>query len=284
MAGIAASKCRAKWPDSTIRQLAQRADGLFIWAETACKFIEKKGTNTETRLTQILSGTQSAEGSKPLDALYTTAITLGMGDLDEEGLDNVRRCIGVIIATASRTPLSVSNLELLMRSSQIPPGVFGEVVNGLGSVLYEDDSQGGAVRVCHPSFADFIVNQARSNKFYVDLGDQNATLAECCLRTMIEGLRFNICDLKTSHILNRDVVDLEVRAGTAIGQALKYSCLHWCSHLIQAPKVSLKDPLGTFLYGTALLYWIEALSLLARLEVSLSSLLSLVTWTSVSVS
>ncbi|KAF8600462.1 hypothetical protein BDV93DRAFT_476370, partial [Ceratobasidium sp. AG-I] len=71
MAGIANDKTiELAWLGKPVQLLSERAGGLFIWVETACKFIER-GADMETRLEQILQGTQPAEGSKPLDLLYT---------------------------------------------------------------------------------------------------------------------------------------------------------------------------------------------------------------------
>ncbi|KAF8605751.1 hypothetical protein BDV93DRAFT_543347, partial [Ceratobasidium sp. AG-I] len=215
MAGIANGKKHFQWPEDSVQELCTRAAGLFIWVETACKFIER-GVDPRRRLEQVLTGTQSAEGSAPLDLLYATAIKQSMGD---EGPDNVyifRECIGAIVATGVRTPLSVASLESLL-SSHISSGLLHMVVSGLGSVLYEDASQGGAVRVYHPSFADFILDPARSGIFYADSHKQNTVLAECSLRTMMRELRFNICGLETSHILNRDVIGLKNRLENTIG-------------------------------------------------------------------
>lgn len=279
MAGMAKHH-QPHWSDDLVAKLSARAAGLFIWVETACKFIEQ-GIDKRARLEQVLAGTQPIGGSAPLDLLYATAIKQSMGD---EGPDNVRifqECIGAIVATGSRTPLPVTSLELLL-SGYVNPGVFHAVASKLGSVLYEDSSQGGAVRVYHPSFADFILDPFRSGSFYTDLHKQNIVLADCSLRTMIRELKFNICGLETSHILNRDVVDLRNRVQTAIGPHLAYSCLHWSSHLAKIPTSALQNQLGEFLYGRHLVYWIEAMSLLEQTGAALSCLLELMSWESVS--
>lgn len=287
MAGIPCKPLTA-WPEYNIRQLADRAGGLFIWVETACKFIEGGMFKPGVRLKQILDGTQPADGSKPLDMLYTSTIKLSMGDQGADNLSIFRQCLGAIAATTGRTALSVDGLEKLLLSNPIKsdtpiePGAFRTVVAALGSVLFEDKERGGAVRVYHPSFADFMLDKSRSNEFYVDPGEQNSTMAVCCLETMMRDLKFNICGLETSYVLNRDVTDLGDRIQKRIGQDLQYSCLHWTSHLTGAPKGTHEDRLGRFLKGKELMYWIEVLSLLARLDVGLLSLLELAKWTSVS--
>jgi hypothetical protein len=44
-------------------------------------------------------------------------------------------------------------------------------------------------------------------------------------------LRFNICELESSHIRNRDVTDLSTRIATFIPFRLSYSCRFWAAHL-----------------------------------------------------
>lgn len=279
MARIAHRK-KLQWDDDMIRKLSERAGGLFIWMETACKFIER-GANAKGRLNQILDGNQPTEGYDQLDSLYMIAIQQAMGDQGTDNMRSYRECIGAIVVTGSRKPLSVTDLASLL-SSYLEPEVLHAVVRGLGSVLYEDPNQTGAIRVYHPSFADFILDPARSKNFHTDPKQQEAMLANCCLKTMMRELSFNVCGLETSHLLNDEVPNFRQRVLTAINQRLEYSCMHWYSHLMGASDCDLQDQLSGFLYGSQLLFWIEVMSLLGQLSVALSSLLGLIDWTSVS--
>ncbi|KAG8725881.1 hypothetical protein FRC10_007790 [Ceratobasidium sp. 414] len=214
MASITKQKKIAEWPDDTIRQLADRGNGLFIWAETACKFIAG-GLSPDKRLEQILQLSRSTAKSHPLaglDNLYSTAVQAGIGNNDEDNRRHVVRCIGSIIATSA-----MSGLEQLL-SGQIKPGVLRSVVESLGSVVYEDGGAGGPVRVFHPSFEDYITDPNCSSEFFVDLTKQNTTLAVCCLDTMLQGLKFDLCNLETSHVFNRTIPDLAERVQNTIAQ------------------------------------------------------------------
>lgn len=277
MAGMAEENGLPNWPEDLVRLLSLRTGGLFIWAETACKFIER-GSDMTTRLEQVLANTTPLEGSGPLDVLYTTAITQSMGDQGQDNMHNVRRCLGAIVATSNRTPLPVASLELLL-SSHIKSGVVRLIVNRLGSVLYEDQAKHGVVRVYHPSFSDFVLDQARSGSFYMDPNELNTILADCCLGAMAGGLKFNICGLESSHVLNRDVPNLDARVQDAIPPHLAYSCMYWCSHLTKTSSGALQDKLDNLLHGPQLLYWIEVMSLIHQLGVALSILLMLMNWT-----
>lgn len=244
MTSIAEDNDLSPWPKQSIEMLSARAVGLFIWVETACKFIEE-GANMSARLEQVLEGTRTTDSSEALDLLYSTAIRKGAGE-KEDSVRDFRVCIGAIVATSSRTPLALTELQSLL-TGYIPSETLLTVMNRLGSVLYEDQSQGGAVRVYHPSFADFVLNPARSGDFYTDPEQQNAVLANCCLTTMMKELRFNIRGLDTFHILNGRIPNLQARVQAAISRQLAYGCMHWSDHLTKASNDALEGKLGKFL-------------------------------------
>ncbi|KAG8791273.1 hypothetical protein FRC12_009700 [Ceratobasidium sp. 428] len=276
MAAIAELRSQPQWSDGKVKDLAARANGLFIWAETACKFIEA-GLNVDARLDQMLQLRQSAGALRPfagLDELYTTTIRNGIKDEDEDNKATVRLCVGSIVATSSRAPLPISDLGRLL-SKQVDVKTLRAVVKALSSVLYEHGGLGGPVRVYHPSFEDYVTDSARSGDFYVDVGYYDRLLAESSLDTMFTELRFNICGLETSHTLNVDIPDIDQRVQAAVPGYLRYSCLYWYSHVTQPGIDLISDKLRLFLFGDSLVYWIEVLSLLGELEVASTSMLGI---------
>ncbi|KAG8763167.1 POC1 centriolar protein A, partial [Ceratobasidium sp. 428] len=260
------------WPKDVVEQLSSRANGLFIWAETACRFI-LDGFDQAKRLNQILTGAHTGSLSAQLDILYTTAVKNGALDGGDDNMEYVMKCLGVVIATATRTPLSVASLAQLLGERIITYKVLNRVLGSLSSVLYEDQKQGNVVRVLHPSFMDYITDSSRSKQLCIDLEQQNSILAKCCIEVMNEGLKFNMCNLETSHLLNSQVPNLDSQVQDAIRPHLSYSCLYWSSHVSSAHIGALDDCLRSFLFQTPLMYWIEALSLLGKLRTALSSLL-----------
>ncbi|KAG8776039.1 hypothetical protein FRC12_001125 [Ceratobasidium sp. 428] len=259
------------WPEDATDKLLLRSNGLFIWAQTACQFI-LSGFDRNKRLNQVLAGTHISNSSADLDILYTTAVSTSALDGADDNLEYTMKCLGVVVVTATRTPLAIPSLAQLLRG-HIPRDILNRVLRSLSSVLYVDQKQDGAVRISHPSFMDYIIDPLRSKKLCVNLEQQNTILAECCLRMMNEGLRFNICGLETSHVLNSQVPNLDGRVRDAIHPHMSYSCLYWSSHVADAQIDALNDCLRPFLFQTPLMYWIEALSLLRKLNTALSSLL-----------
>ncbi|KAG8718386.1 hypothetical protein FRC09_012736 [Ceratobasidium sp. 395] len=259
------------WPKDAAERLSLRSNGLFIWAQTACQFI-LGGFDRNKRLNQVLTGTHISSSSADLDILYTTAVSTSALDGADDNLEYTMKCLGVVVVTATRTPLAVPSLARLLRG-HIPRDILNRVLRSLSSVLYVDQKQDGAVRISHPSFMDYITDPLRSKKLCVNLGQQNTILAECCLEVMSEGLKFNICGLETSHLLNSQVSNLDSRVRDAIHPHLSYGCMYWSSHVADAQIDALNGCLRRFLFQTPLLYWIEVLSLLGKLGTALSSLL-----------
>ncbi|KAG8764123.1 hypothetical protein FRC12_008254 [Ceratobasidium sp. 428] len=257
------------WPSDAVERISRQASGLFIWARTACKFIID-GFNRLERLQLVLAGSQMAD----IDSLYTTAINASVPDSAEDNMNSLRLCLGAVVVTSTQAPLSVADLASLLRG-RVSHSVLERVIGSLSSVLYTDQKLGGAIRIFHPSFMDYITDLSRSKDLCVAESEQNAILAECCIDTMAECLKFNICGLETSDRFNSDVQDMDSRVGAAFRPHLNYSCLYWSSHVVSARAGLLEGRLHQFLFRPKLLYWIEALSLLGQLNTAPASLLRL---------
>ncbi|QRV77760.1 hypothetical protein RhiJN_05775 [Ceratobasidium sp. AG-Ba] len=260
------------WPPDAIDRVAERAGGLFIWARTACAYI-LSGLDKLKRLKLLTDGKHMLA----IDQLYGTILTEDDTIGDEESAEELRSYLGMIIVSSTRRAVSVEVLGALMGARASRTAIQG-AVNRLSSVLYIDDTFGGVIRVSHPSFMDYLIDQTRSKDWYVDLAEHNTTFASACLQTMRDELKFNICALETSDRFNRDIADLEARTQRAIGPQLIYACEFWSSHLSDSPAGSLGPFLHEFLSSPVLMYWLEALSLLGKLSVAPSSLLRVAEW------
>jgi hypothetical protein len=138
------------------------------------------------------------------------------------------------------------------------------------------------MHVYHPSFADCMTTPSRSPRFCVNIEQQKTELVTYCLHARLIGLKLNICQLESSYKRNRDIPDLGERIKTSISLYLSYSCLYWTSNLTAAGEGELKNERREFLLGSNMLYWIEVLSLIGKLQVALLSAWGLITWFRVS--
>ncbi|CAE6425532.1 unnamed protein product [Rhizoctonia solani] len=267
---------RDSWPDKSIEKLCQRADGIFIWAATATRYILNAIGPTEGRLRNAL-GNQKSPVSDSLDGLYTSILLSGMKDAGDDNKALVRQCMGAIFMTSTRQPLSIPNLSTLL-GDNFDFWSLKRVVNNLGSVLIIDEQRGGIVRFFHPSFADYIIDPLRSEDFHVDLDQQNYYFARACLRIIQKEARFNICKLETSHLPNNQVLELAERINANISGSLRYSCLYWINHVTGSHSEELHILIQEIIMGPRLIFWIEVLSLIDRTDIALVDLPRLIRW------
>ncbi|KAG8719949.1 hypothetical protein FRC09_010354 [Ceratobasidium sp. 395] len=276
---LQSSDAAQELPEDAGPQLRAGAEGLFIWAKTACDLV--LNSHNPSASMKVLLDKPGSVSMSALDRLYATSIEASFKEEAKTNEQDVRRCLGAIITCSTRTPLSADGLCFLL-GDRIQGSVLRSVVSSLKSVLYVDDERDGAIRIYHPSFLDYITNSARSGEYYVDVKIWNAELAECCLQTMVRGLKFNICHLETSFRFNRDVENLHQKTASFIDDRLYYSVLHWISHLTSSGEHNPHSRSGRLLDqlfgGPKILFWIEALSLIGKIDLALPNIRDLRYW------
>jgi hypothetical protein len=129
------------------------ADGLFIWARTACDLL----LNTVDRedLLNVLSGEVS------LTNLYKIAMKQAM-PRDTASRRAILTILGMILA--AKRPLSIEELKLLSPK----PAVVESTVSRLGSFLVCDNHE-KPIRLVHITFRDFITDRSRAGQYFVQV-------------------------------------------------------------------------------------------------------------------
>ena len=247
------------WPDQVwCRLLALHSQHLFQWASTACRFIEGDGAiglNMGERL-QILIRKKDNVNVHPLDELYRTIL----GQLFV--LDNVRHKFREVMAfvLALKEPLSLTSLSALCDGDRN----IRDIIKPLGSLLDGAHNEQKPIRALHTSFRDFLLDNARSSAFHVDILSRQSSLGRASLSCMQKMLKFNICDLKDSRLRNNAIPDLATRVTKAIPPYLAYSCQYWMDH-VQHTECTLAslDEITSF-FKEFFPFWIEAISLLSH--------------------
>ena len=267
------SSLEEKWPNKRwCQMLVESSEGLFQWASMACRVIrDPEGMALETeRLSSFVK--PSARG---LDALYSEALRQVFFGRDDDAVSRCKSVMGWIIAT--KEPLSISAHSAL-RGDELAELVLPK----LGSFLSGVDQPHIPIRPLHASFFDFLTDQNRSTEmYYVDPSQQNRSLTLSCLRVMKSDLRFNIAGLETSHCRNADVPDLAARIRKNIFPRLSYGCCFWADHLGETPyDTNILNEIKDFLHYR-LLYWLEVLSLLKKVNMASGMLLSVLRWNQV---
>ncbi|KAF8549975.1 WD40 repeat-like protein, partial [Imleria badia] len=258
------------WPNQEwCRLLVHHSQHLFQWASTACSFIDGDGTvglDPSERLDQLLQAAKT-DGGHSLDHLYKTILSQLFT------LDNTRERFRTVMAIvlALKEPLPLASLSALLSKDLN----IRAIIKPLGSLLDGVLGEEKPIRPLHTSFRDFLLDNTRSSAiFHVPIQPQHSLcLGQALVVCMQNMLKFNICDLKDSRVLNTDIPDLPAQVNNTIPPHLSYACQYWMYHLQDAE--CTPDLLNevTLFFKAFLPYWLEAISLLS-LSSPLPSILS----------
>ncbi|KAG8704998.1 hypothetical protein FRC08_001906 [Ceratobasidium sp. 394] len=229
--------------------LIERSGVLFIYAATVIRYIGRDNfARGAKRLEEVLSvSSGSSSGSdKGIDALYTAILKAAFDDPDlpESDRAEMKLILGTIIY--AQEPLS---LEVIADLLGLDGGESVQAaLRPLRSVLHVSDTT-HIVATLHESFPEYLGNEGRSNRFYCDTKEQNARLARLCFdRINTSSPPFNICNLESSYVFDKDVPDLVNRVKKAISEGLFYACRYWDAHLRLAEEAQdIADTLFDFL-------------------------------------
>ena len=264
------------WPGhSTIMRLTECAAGLFIWADTALKYIEQ-GIATE-RLDFILAG-HFPEGHS-IDALYRQILDSSFKDTKNQICQKFKRVVGAIVL--AKNPLRYVDIKHFIGQKIDRPSI-DFILEKLSSVLLKGTSD-GCVHVGHVSFTEFVCDPARCHEtFVIPRSFHSGLMALACLQNMNRGLKFNICRLETSYRRNDEIPDLQNRIKKRIPPSLLYSCRFFAEHLSDSSNDGpLLKEIESFLYKK-FLYWLEVISLCGQVSDAVTSLHILTCWLEVS--
>ena len=270
------------WPSpSEVNILCKKAAGFFIYASTVVKFIKSKSHTPIQQLNQIISLPQntSHEGRSGIDILYIQVLKQAVDDVDiedDEFYSHFRTVVGAVLLVLN--PLSVKALSDLLRVSGI-----STALRSLHSLLLVPTSKDAAIHIFHKSFPDFLMDSRRctEHQFFIDPSIHHREILLSCLNLMRERLERNICRLDDYTILS-EVKDLPSYKKNYIGDALGYACCFWTKHLLEIPSSGLgveevQDTIDKF-FPACLLFWIEVLVLMGKLDIGVHALNDIQQW------
>ena len=270
--------------DREINEITCRADGLFEWARLACEFVKPNtlGRTTEERFNELITRA-SGEGATLLDSMYRSILDNLMEKAGQTGLARFHSLMRQILNTLE--PLPMVGLHVMRKYFPHESDHFriGIILDFMGSLLSGVTDRSMPVRPLHASFFDFLTDRSRSGDYFVGESDIEMDIAVASLRVLREGLRFNICGLQSSYLLNSEVPDLAESVEAKIPPHLSYSCRFWAKHLL----VTKFDPLlaehvKDIVGNERILFWFEAMSLLGVFSNAAAALLSAGRWLQVS--
>ncbi|KAG9122071.1 hypothetical protein FRC07_001695, partial [Ceratobasidium sp. 392] len=247
---------------NSIALLAERSRSLFIYAATTARYIQARNTAADhhERL-EVILGTSPHLGTRafePLDVLYSTILSSVLVNSELESWEKANVNLILHTVVCAMEPLPVDGLAhiLELRSTE----QARRVIEPLRSVLNLDEST-GLVSTLHASFPDYLFDASRSGDFSCDRAVHNQRLARTCFETMNNLLKFNICDLQSSFVLDQDVPNLAIRVDRAVPPHLFYACRYWSGHLMQAGDANGFIGYLEELLCRRLLFWLEVMNL-----------------------
>jgi hypothetical protein len=193
---------------------------------------------------------------------------------EEEAMEIYGDVMGLVLAVFEPLPrASLKELQIMgfqdhsrNRNEEGRDTIDG-VVCFLGSLFAGVDRLDTPVRPVHTSIRDFLLDETRSGKFAVNISRGHTTLAWGSVQLLLRDLHFNMCHLESSNVRNSEVKDMESRIATGITRELQYASLFWDEHLCQVKADhSLLTLVKQFWYKSSL-FWLEALSVLQRINV-----------------
>ena len=255
------------WPsEQELMALLERSDGLFIYATTAIRYIGAWGVNSQRRLTEIVRpGPTSVLQAGSIDSLYVMIMDQAFDKLEAE--ECTLRWEALTSVVLFQTPLSIGGIAHLLH---LPNEQTIADLSPFRSVIHVPSDSSGHISIFHASFREFIVDRARCRAgYHIDAHKGHSMLTVKCLQLLNRSLRRNICNFpdRIEALTHLNVVP----------EALRYSCLHWASHLmdgfshVSADISPAIEPLRTFT-DEHLLHWFECLGVVGELETGIKSL------------
>ena len=271
-------RLQSRVTEEEIQALADKSHGLFIWIKTVLSHIATLASDAAKlkEMRSILSSSRAASPEKGVDELYLRVLHKVAGE-SPDYRDAVKSFVGSIYVTSRNRSLPCNGLHAFIPTTDpdifFTPEDIAELRSKLAAVIFVDPVT-DALRVCHPSFLDFISTQARSQEFWTDPEMLDTMMAQRCLAILNAGLKFNICGLESSHQRNDEIPGLKER----ISEELQYSAVYWLDHLSQCSGTrdgKLKVACY-FLYHAKLFYWLEVMSVLCEVNTAVQILQKLV--------
>jgi hypothetical protein len=263
------------WPKPKhVRQLGNRASGLFIWAKTACDYIELGVPSA--RMSDLLASSPTKVAD--MQGLYSKMMDQAFSSFDNSELRALQIMTGTIVALSR--PLSLEAMTALINAGEsevvLTNDYAAHIRTSLRSVLIGDE----ALQFGHLSFPEYLQSSGCPEKYRIDTKVEHRRLTLSALKMMSQ-LRFNICELETSHVLNEDDPELSRHVEAKLSPGLSYVCQFWTVHLLQTTYDShLSEAAWDFLHRRAL-FWLEAMSLIKSAGKASQMLASLASWVSV---
>jgi NACHT domain len=259
------------WPgEQNIKLLVNRANGLFIYIATVCRFVSKSKF-PERRLIQVIQGGDAKQGPEQnLDEIYMQILRdslIGDSDKQDEGevIELFQQTVGSIVVLFDLLSIIAVSKLLFIELREIKL-----IMRYLRSVIDVPGKEDSPIKLLHPSFRDFLLDKqrCRDKRFWIAKHEAHSDLCNNCLRLMSNTLHRDICGLGKPGTLAKDI-GISVLARYVPGH-VQYACRYWFKHLQQLEhdlreKAGLYRKVQVFLENH-FLHWLETLSIMGKIS------------------
>jgi hypothetical protein len=158
---------------------------------------------------------------------------------------------------------------------------INQTLEDLHSILDIPKDQNCSLRLHHPSFRDFFLNNDRCKNpnLWVDEKQAHQALADSCIQLMSTSLKQDICGLNTPGVLVSDVESSRVHR--SLSSEVQYACLYWIQHLHKSGAQLCDDDQVHHFLQEHLLHWLEALGWMQKVSEGIYAIISLESITTV---
>ncbi|GKZ73244.1 hypothetical protein AnigIFM50267_009924 [Aspergillus niger] len=267
-----------EWPgDRRLNALSEKADGLWIYASTAWRFIGDYRVTKEkakSRLDLLLRDDRTPR--ETVDRIYVEVLQDILDPATPEETDDTRlifqATVGAIIVLCE--PLSMAALSDLIGKDIADTK---DILESLSSVIHLAASQDSPIRLVHPSFPEYLTSEDRclDRTFLVSRKEKHIDLFINCIETLSNMLRRDICQCGDVSTLSCDI-DPEM-VNQTIPPHMKYACIYWLEHLQLSGSSHLvldNGPVYRFLQKH-LLHWLESLSIMGMISEGMRAVIKL---------
>ncbi|KAG8735579.1 hypothetical protein FRC10_010368 [Ceratobasidium sp. 414] len=265
--------------DYDLECLAKQSGGSFTHAASIVQYLGQGdvagGAERLKRLLDIASCTESTN-DLDIDTMYTAILEEAMDSsgVGESGKAEIMLVLRVAVCARDSLALGAIAELLGLDFSRL----MSTTLHLLLPTLQVSDASGLGITL-RESFSAYLLDPQRSGRFHCEGERNNGLVAQLCLQ-LISAVDqpFNICNLDSSYLLDREVVDMGDRMGEAIPDGLWHASRHWGTHLkLAKPSEELFAALHRFL-SRRLLLWMEIMNLKRSMPEAVELLQSVYLW------
>ncbi|KAF4613612.1 hypothetical protein D9613_008182 [Agrocybe pediades] len=227
-------KLDESWPAETvIEKLVKKSSGQFIYAATVIRYVESTRHRPDRRLDMVLE-LRPHDGDSPfaeLDALYANIL---------KSSSNVEKVLEVLslgvlrVLTIKEETSSVDEIEKVLAYDE---GEVEMLFCDLGALVTFSQPPRSTLKILHASLYDYLLDEARSKQFHIDLSGRYIGRHMACVLNYIASSDSDY-DPDYFSSLGRRTASFLVRNSYE---------LRWCTIPPELPRAAFSFPLERFL-------------------------------------